>query len=82
MSKLESGMSCTLKDDTITVNDDLKISFRRTVRVPDISETNYLPPNLGAFPLEAVSRHSAKLPKAMIVKSGVFFPMYRKYRRN
>ena len=80
MSKLESGMSCTLKNDTITVNDDLKISFRRTVRVPDISESNYLPPNLGAFPLEAVSRH-AKLPKAMIVKSGVFFPMYRKYRQ-
>ncbi|KAH6868018.1 integral membrane protein [Alternaria rosae] len=77
MSELESGMSCTLKEDTITVNGDLKISFRRTVRVPDTSESNYLPPNLGAFPLEAVSRHSDNLPKVMVVKSGVFFPMYQ-----
>jgi hypothetical protein len=73
----ETGMSCTLRDDTIVVNGDLKISFRRTVRVPDTQESNYLPPNLGAFPLEAVSQHSNKLPRAMVAKGGVFFPMYR-----
>jgi hypothetical protein len=71
-------MLCTLRDDTIVVNGDLTISFRRTVRVADTQESNYLPPDLGAFPLEAVSQHSNKLPRAMVAKGGVFFPMYRK----
>ncbi|CAG1962705.1 unnamed protein product [Fusarium graminearum] len=32
--------------------DDLEISFKRTVPVPDNADTNYLPPDAGSFPLE------------------------------
>jgi hypothetical protein len=79
MSEPEKGMSCTLRNDAILVNGDLKISFRRTVRVPDTEQANYLPPNLGTFPLKAVSQHAQHLPSRMVAKGGVFFPMYRKY---
>jgi hypothetical protein len=72
------SMSCVLKDDCITFNGDLKISFRRTTRVPDNEELHQLPPDLGAFPLKAVSQYSTKLNPAMVLKGGVFFPMHRK----
>jgi hypothetical protein len=72
------SMTCELKDDTIVVNGDLKISFRRTVRVPNTQVSNCLPLNLGAFSLKPVSQHSKNLPPGMVTKGGVFFPMYRK----
>jgi hypothetical protein len=72
------GMTCKLTDDSVVVNGDLKISFRRTVRVPETKESNWLPPDLGAFPLKPVSQHSKNLPPGMAVKGGVLFPMYRK----
>jgi hypothetical protein len=77
-----TGMSCVLKDNSIVFNNDLKVSFRRTIRVPDNDESHYLPPDLGAFLLKAVSQHSSKLDPAMVTKGGVFFPMYRKCLRN
>jgi hypothetical protein len=73
-----SQMSCVLKDDCIIFNGDLKISFRRTIRVPDNEESHQLPPDLGAFPLKAVSQYSTKLSPAMVLKGGVFFPMHGK----
>lgn len=71
-------MTCKLTDDSVVVNGDLKISFRRTVRVPETKESNWLPPDLGAFPLKPVSQYSKNLPPGMAVKGGVLFPMYRK----
>jgi hypothetical protein len=66
-----------LKDNTLHL-DDLKISFHRTVRVPDNAECAKLPPNLGKFPLYQVKSYEAKLPPNMVAKGGLFFPMYRK----
>jgi hypothetical protein len=39
----QKPLNCELKDDTIVVNDDLSISFQRTVRVPDNQQTSFLP---------------------------------------
>jgi hypothetical protein len=78
-TKLTRVVAATaIMDDSIVFNGDLKISFRRTIRVPDNDESHFLPPDLGAFPLKAVSQHSSKLDPAMVQKGGVFFPMYRK----
>jgi hypothetical protein len=68
-----------LQDNAIVVNDDLRISFRRTIRVPDNGkQISFLPPDLGAFPLKAVSKYAAKMRPEMAGKGGVFMPMYRK----
>ncbi|KAH7066018.1 integral membrane protein [Paraphoma chrysanthemicola] len=66
-----------LLNDAVMVNDDLKISFRRTIRVPDNQETAYLPPDLGTFPLKPVSAYTNKLTPSMTAKGGLFFPMYQ-----
>jgi hypothetical protein len=71
-------LKCVVEDDEeICVNEDLHISFRRTIRVPDNQQTSFLPPNLGGFPLKAISQYVDKLPGDMVTKGGLFFPMYR-----
>lgn len=71
-------LKCELKSSEIVVDDNLRISFRRTIRVPDNDRSSYLPPDLGAYPLKAVADYSKQMPPAMTTKGGVSFPMYRK----
>ena len=56
---------------------DLDISFQRTIRVPDGRGDSELPPSMGTFPLYSVAHHKNKLPEEMALKGGLFFPMYR-----
>lgn len=59
--------------------DDLQISFKRTVRVPDNDEISALPPGLGNFPLYEVQKYANLLPANMAAKEGLFFAMYRRF---
>jgi hypothetical protein len=77
MTKSTDPLGIELKDDHVLVDSRLKLSFRRTIRVPDNQQTSNLPPSLGAFPLKRVSEYVAKLPNSMAAKGGLFFPMYR-----
>ena len=52
----------------------LKISFVRTVRVPDNKDRYHMPPYLGPSPLYSVSAFQKTLPKDMVKSSGVMFP--------
>jgi hypothetical protein len=66
--------------DVIAIDDQkLRISFRRTIRVPDNDETSLLPPDLGAFPLYLVDALEKKLPHSIAAKGGVLFPMHSKF---
>jgi hypothetical protein len=58
--------------------DDLRITFRRTIRVPDNHESSDLPPDMGKFPLYKVDKYADRLPISMTQKGGIFLPMYRK----
>lgn len=72
-------MSVELQRDNIFINDnDLQISFQRTVRVPDNQHIANLPPDLGDFPLEQVDDFTSTMGAEMTAKGGFFFPMYRK----
>lgn len=85
-----SGLNCTLtksscyvktKDAieiTGTSGETLKISFQRTIRVPDGDGESELPPSMGTFPLYSTANYEDKLPPAMALKGGLFMPMYRK----
>jgi hypothetical protein len=78
MSSTSAQLSCTLKNDEVVVDDDLRISFRRTIRVPDTSKAYALPPTLGKFPLRRVSDYVNTLPETMVRKGGMFFTMYQR----
>lgn len=57
--------------------DNLEISLRRTIRVPDNKKSYDLPPDLGPFPLYSIDEHGGQLSKKAFEEGGVFLPMYR-----
>jgi len=52
-----------------------RVSFQRTLRVPDDNQEYPLPAGLGRFPLHAVDDYP--VPAAWQQHGGVFFPMYQ-----
>jgi hypothetical protein len=58
--------------------DDLKLSFRRSIRVPNADVAGFEPQDLGAFPLESVSNNETRFPKSMADNRGVFLVMYQR----
>ncbi len=73
-----------LKDDSLVfrfpeVHEDaeLRIGFRRTLRIPDDNRDYPLPPGLGAFPLSHVDDYRDTVPDAWKRHGGVFLPMYQ-----
>ncbi|KAG5664964.1 hypothetical protein KAF25_008698 [Fusarium avenaceum] len=56
--------------------DDLTITLKRIVRVPDNDQIKALPPDLGSFPLFKVDDYAESLADNMARKEGLFLPMY------
>jgi hypothetical protein len=56
----------------------LKITFLRTVRMPDDDKLHLLPAALGAFPLYNVSAYADLLPDKIVKDGGVFLPMWQR----
>ena len=54
-----------------------RISFQRTLRIPDDGNDYPLPPGMGKFPLHHVEDFEAKLPEVWAPRGGVFLPMYQ-----
>lgn len=78
-------MTLTLHRDVLTfdftdLHPDaaLRVTFQRTLRVPDDGRTHYLPPGLGAFPVRAVDDlPPASVPAAWKRRGGVALPMWQ-----
>jgi hypothetical protein len=78
---VQYAYNCKLKGNHVSIKringpEKLKISFRRTIRVPDNQDVSVLPPNLGKFPLHKVREHAFNLPNDMVEKGGLFLPMH------
>lgn len=54
-----------------------RVSFQRTLRIPDDNRDYPLPPGLGRFPLRHVEDHASRLPESWARRSGVLLPMYQ-----
>jgi hypothetical protein len=74
----------TLENDTLVfrfpeVHADavLRISFQRTLRIPDDGKEYPLPAGLGQFPLVHIEDHHAKVPEHWLQRGGVMMPMYQ-----
>lgn len=55
----------------------LRITFQRTLRIPDDGRKYPLPPGLGAFPLRHVDDFRERVPEKWIRHGGVMLPMYQ-----
>ena len=56
---------------------ECRISFQRTLRIPDDNRAYSLPPGLGRFPLNLVDDYSESVPADWNPHGGVFLPMYQ-----
>ena len=55
----------------------LRISFHRTLRIPDDGDEYPLPPGLGSFRLRHVDDFASKVPASWLQRGGVMMPMYQ-----
>lgn len=55
----------------------LRITFQRTLRIPDDGKPYPLPPGLGTFPLKHVDDFVKTVPDQWVKHGGVMFPMYQ-----
>lgn len=73
-----TATDCTyLAKSIVFDNDKLRISFQRTVRVPDGHGRTRRLPDLGHLPLFSVDQYAGSLPAQVAQKGGVFIPLYR-----
>ncbi len=56
---------------------ECRISFQRTLRIPDDNREYSLPPGLGRFPLNLVDDYADTVPETWMSRGGVFLPMYQ-----
>lgn len=54
-----------------------RVSFQRTLRIPDDNREYPLPPGLGRLPMEHVEDHASRLPEEWVKHGGVLLPMYQ-----
>jgi hypothetical protein len=55
----------------------LRVSFQRTLRIPDDGRDYPLPPGLGRFPLRHVDDYARRVPSRWLSHGGVMLPMYQ-----
>lgn len=70
--------SVRVADDEIIFNDGLRVSFQRTLRIPDDGGTYPLPPGLSSFPIRKVDDYPDRVPPEWLERGGVFLPMYQR----
>lgn len=56
---------------------ELRVSFQRTLRIPDDGKSYPLPPGLGRFPVKCVDEHKDRIPAKWMEHGGLMIPMYQ-----
>ncbi len=66
------------KNELVFGEDGLRVSFQRTLRIPDDGNRYPLPPGLGHFPIRRVDDYASRVPDEWREHGGVFLPMYQR----
>lgn len=67
-----------IKDKKVCVGDRFKVSFQRTLRLPDDGQIYPLPPGLGEFPVIDVEQVKGAVPEEWRKPGSVLIPMYER----
>src|SRR5437667_65806 len=83
LARLQVHVRCV--DSQLVINNELRVGFHRTLRVPEDGRIHHLPAHFGLFPLQNIASYAPKLLQSgnpslidMAKKSGIFFPMYQR----
>ena len=72
-----ASVSAVRVDDDVLVMGPVRVSFQRTLRIPE-QGIHWLPPSLGSFPLRRVEDYPATVPAAWLGRGGVMLPVYQR----
>lgn len=64
--------------DEIMIGRFTRISFHRTLRIPEDGRDYPLPSGLGRFPIHRVEDYAEKVPAKWLQEGGFFIPLYQK----
>lgn len=67
-----------IRKKSIAIGKHTKITFQRTLRIPDDGNTYPLPPGLGTFPVCKIADYEDRVPSSWKELGGVFIPMYQR----
>jgi hypothetical protein len=70
--------SVQLEGDALRIGHNLRVTFHRTLRIPDDGKRYPLPPSLGAFPLHRIEDFRSAVPDAWRDHGGVFMPLWQR----
>lgn len=68
----------TVSGDALCFGSGVRVTFQRTLRIPDDGKNHPLPPGLGAFPLRRIEDHASRVPAEWAARGGVILPMYQR----
>ena len=71
-------LRCRRSGDAIRIGPHFRLSFQRTLRIPDDGNTYPLPPSLGSFPIRRIADVASRVPASWRKHGGVFLPMYQR----
>lgn len=71
-------MRVDVRDDRLVVGERLRISFQRTLRIPDDGRSYRLPPGLGVFPIVAANEYEDGMPEQWRRENSFLIPMYQR----
>lgn len=63
---------------SLQIGPHFRLSFQRTLRIPDDGRTYPLPPGLGHFPIHRVEDFADRVPTTWRERGGFFLPMYQR----
>jgi hypothetical protein len=70
--------SVRLEGDSLRIGQNLRVTFHRTLRIPDDGKRYPLPPSLGAFPLHRIDDFRSAVPDDWRDHGGVFMPLWQR----
>jgi len=76
-STTKPTLAVKLEHDAVQIG-DLRVTFHRTLRIPDDGRRYPLPPSLGRFPVCRVEDYVDRVPASWLEHGGVFLPMYQR----
>jgi hypothetical protein len=74
---MNTNSTLTIDHDALRFG-DVRVTFQRTLRIPDDGRHYPLPPGLGTFPLRRVDDFAGRVPAEWLERGGVFLPMYQR----
>jgi hypothetical protein len=75
----QTPIELSVDNDTLCFGENgLRLTFQRTLRIPDDGKKYPLPPGLGSFPIRRVDDYAHNVPDDWREHGGVFLPMYQR----